>query len=1270
MKVQIASTLLESVRAKEGEINGKKGFTSDVLKFYEDKDGKRVCEIMVGRWFKSDMSDKELLKYLNTTDEGKKILSGLAYRIPTQKQNSIDSFVIKQFLPKEFGDSVVVPAALVAKVGSDFDIDKLSIYFKNVFEDAKGNVKLVPFYGYGQQAKDKFKELFISENLSKQEIQKDKIISTSKMHNLFLDIAEGRADEYTKGKWLPIIANWFPEQVTEGGQLDGAEVERIFLSRIERAGKKLDKLTFGDLQDAMAEEQSERWYKQSLENEYIQSGQNLVSHPKNFSRLIQPNSADQLKALGNFIAQRTTGKSFDYTSVGNMLNRRYMSSLRHAFVTGKYAIGIAAVNQTNHSLNQRQPIVIDPAKLNLVSKDDEFWLDDASIKFEKYNKMKIGNKIFATLSKVKNAVGQDISDILGQFIDGYVDISKGPWIMELGATPNVASTFMFLAKVGVPIDTVAYFMNQPIIKDYLRSIENDGYSYLFMDSYVNDMFKTYGLSKKQDKEAFKESRRKFSIPTRPILKSFVGKSVKDMNVQEKEQQRLMLLEFLKYAKLAEQMFNVTQATNFDTATFNDPSLVFKKQMQLEKARLSVMASVNKEGKMIPAVDAILDNSSLGNLSQTIYDVRNANATILVSDQKVVRNVIQKVLLPYVGLGDRDFVKVAQKAVANFFDWAVQTQEGGSALNKYINDILVKNGGITPDVLEFVNDIKKDSSHPLHDNHVINILEVLPSTKAEEGGANNIKVKGIDNKVYDQNNIIYGFREMKEYINDLPETDKYSSIYDKIRLLSVLQSGLSNSPISFTSVLPYEDFQDIYDNVLGKLENIPNLAEFYNLGVFERNNWANDDMVPRKRAGYIASLGVYNPAMYFLSDEIQTAVVKKQIPPVITQSINNREGRYDYMVYSWEVNVKLSPEETKQRMTQAEKKSKMRREGNYSFIKKGLFRKVTDKNGVPLIHSYISKEGDLKEYYVYKAINAWGESYRANEFYLTDKQSVIDNGYIKVNDVDNTEIIDLFKGKRRKTVSQKAFTEKVVNNKIVEKPSIKDVQSFDNSNEYDFEPISYDESGYDPYAAYDLGTPTETLSTEKINIYAGTGENSELSNFAIRPVTLNGKTFKTPEGAFQAMKVFFTNAVLLGTPASKKNLEILEQLKNASGSQAKALGKKITDLSQATWDRDSSGIMKNILTLSFEQNPNALAKLLATGNAELTHTQDNTKWGKLFPKLLMEVRNELKPDVSEKPEGVKLKDGNTYTADQLNTKMLMSLGYNIIEAGEIIKNNKC
>jgi hypothetical protein len=38
--------------------------------------------------------------------------------------------------------------------------------------------------------------------------------------------------------------------------------------------------------------------------------------------------------------------------------------------------------------------------------------------------------------------------------------------------------------------------------------------------------------------------------------------------------------------------------------------------------------------------------------------------------------------------------------------------------------------------------------------------------------------------------------------------------------------------------------------------------------------------------------------------------------------------------------------------------------------------------------------------------------------------------------------------------------------------------------------------------------------------------------------------------------------------------------------------------------------------------------------------------------------------------IKLKDGKFYTADKLNTKMLISMGYSVQAAGKIIKNNKC
>ena len=162
---------------------------------------------------------------------------------------------------------------------------------------------------------------------------------------------------------------------------------------------------------------------------------------------------------------------------------------------------------------------------------------------------------------------------------------------------------------------------------------------------------------------------------------------------------------------------------------------------------------------------------------------------------------------------------------------------------------------------------------------------------------------------------------------------------------------------------------------------------------------------------------------------------------------------------------------------------------------------------------------------------------------------------------------------------------------------------------------------------------------KINIYDGTGENAELSNFANRPFTgsilggLGGLDFINVEQAFQYNKGIYYNTRAID-PSSNDTPDTmydkveahLETILNAkTGAEAKALGKKQigVEFNNYDWDQDSSSIMKTLIKESFQQNPNALEKLLATGDATLTHTQDKNKWGKEFPRLLMEVRDELK-----------------------------------------------
>lgn len=166
---------------------------------------------------------------------------------------------------------------------------------------------------------------------------------------------------------------------------------------------------------------------------------------------------------------------------------------------------------------------------------------------------------------------------------------------------------------------------------------------------------------------------------------------------------------------------------------------------------------------------------------------------------------------------------------------------------------------------------------------------------------------------------------------------------------------------------------------------------------------------------------------------------------------------------------------------------------------------------------------------------------------------------------------------------------------------------------------------------DEQSPVQLNASEQpsgtINIYAGTGENADLSNFAIRPFTISGDkpessiriggNFQTVEGAFQAQKLVFSSM------SDDEKEAVKKQLETASGSQAKSIGRKIKDLNTVSWDKASSDIMRDLLLESFSQNPEALNRLLSTGDATLTHTQDKGKWGTEFPKILMEVRELLR-----------------------------------------------
>lgn len=1334
-KVQMSSRLLETADAKKSTINGKTAYTSDVLKFYEDEDGKRYCEIMVGRWFKSGKTDEELINYFNNTEEGQAQLSaitGIAFRIPTQKQNSIDAFRIAKFLPAEFGDSVIVPGALVLKAGSDFDIDKLSIYFKNLRTGKNGYPEVVKFLTDSNSTAEERYYNWVIDNadkdankyirfLAKDEVSKlrrefkealaslsqtykDAVAQSSEIKYgelldsyksireaalleqdvymkelfatgaaMFRTLDQGSKDQILKLKKQMALANINgPEEIrrylalasilstqestskqdkktlkdmisiyeqelkvlgSTEEEIKKANDEALEAFRkdksatIKSIGERVSSYISNELKSqqeerttaqkmAFAEELAAasnldslstfRNYsiemqntKSALQNAYIQSSENLVTSKENFEQLVKPNSADQLKDLAGDVNRLLGIKETDYSSPGNMLSRQFMTKLRHDFVTGKYAIGIAAVNQTNHANNQRTFIYLDLNRIDSMSDEDQMWLGDGIINFETKNEVDIpGTGKVVTLSMIKNKAGEYISDILGQFIDGYVDIAKGAWIMELGATPNVASTWMFLVKAGVPIRDVAMFMNQPIIRDFLRKLESQGYSWLFNDAVLEDVLDEYSstMAEKSTK-----------IPDVTTLEGLVGKKLSKLTSAEKAEQRYMLKEFLKYARMANHLYQVTQGSNFDTATINDPFIVMKKQMQLERA----------QGTIISSVDKLMEESFIKNLYDYIKEIRDGLAKFLISDSGNVRPLMHRVLAPYVDMPDRDFSRIAQQAVKSLFDWAVQVDSNMAA---FIPELLISDEkNFAKRMMAFVDEVQANPNHDLYNNQVINSLR---STSIDQNGSHvyNIEIINKDNKVYDQNQIISAFEEIKNYLKGRKNEDLYKNLVT----VAVLQSGLTTSPISYTSLLPYEDFKDIYNPVLSRIDKMTNLDDFHSMNIFQRNNWNNTDVVPVKRGKWKFSEATgkkFNPDL-ILPKAVNQAVTFKNLPMILKISAFSRESNSEVITYSWE-DPKLT----------SKQKFAMRAKGDYSFMNKALFQRVKNADGSPYMVKKVGNDGKVYKSYVYKMINAWGDGFRANEYYDTNRASVIDNEYIKVVTDRNN------KGQR---ISKGEVTDENV------------LYYFDKK----------------------LGTPVENEQledVEKINVMFTSGEYKDLSNFAFKRFrTLFAKKFKvflTVEGAFQASKLLYTNSYLKTGKLTADQEKTLMSLLKSNGYNAKKIGEGIKDLNKAQWDKASTKIMKKLITESFTQNPDKLEKLLETGNMEITHKlggveQDNGR----FSKVLMEVRSELRgtEDITEPNEEIEetvILKGKAFKKSDVTAENLLAAGFSIKEIGK-------
>ena len=150
-------------------------------------------------------------------------------------------------------------------------------------------------------------------------------------------------------------------------------------------------------------------------------------------------------------------------------------------------------------------------------------------------------------------------------------------------------------------------------------------------------------------------------------------------------------------------------------------------------------------------------------------------------------------------------------------------------------------------------------------------------------------------------------------------------------------------------------------------------------------------------------------------------------------------------------------------------------------------------------------------------------------------------------------------------------------------------------------------------------PDAKAPVSPIRFYSVNADYGELSNFALYPITLRGKSWPTSEHYFQAQKFV--------APSDQ------ETIRNAGTPMLAAqMGRDRKRKLRRDWESAKVGVMREAVEAKVRQHAELRALLLRTGDASLIeHTEKDSFWGdggdgagrNELGRILMAVRQRLR-----------------------------------------------
>ena len=596
--------------------------------------------------------------------------------------------------------------------------------------------------------------------------------------------------------------------------IDGDALWKAGYKSGDEAGDKLLTAIFNDV-TSIEEEPEEIVSKEDflqklrlevLQNKLITQSLRILEDPKVREQLLTPNSADTLKAEANELTKELTKRKLPTIKIvptwKNMLSSRTLSEIANQMSAAKALVGIFAQQVTNHVLAQQ-------VGLHFKSGRPLFF---------EHNTVNINGKEEISLSGVKSKDGSYvISNMLGnEYLTAAVDAAKEDYLSELGVTLATGDVTAAFTRVGGNNKYLRYWIKNPIVQEYLKEVE------------LNKSLIVKGKEAKSKKNILQNITKKYKTRLEYFVDKYDNNSeeaakmlasrskrtisidnVKALALRDKTNDEMsidLLNDFLYFEDMANVIRQNIANTSFDVKG-PGKDIVETKLQQLSYENF-IKGMANNKGYTL---------ATIVNNEQAPYENLIRNTVLDVFYQKSF-TFVQSIYKDLVLLQKNDFITsiVDNLIVPSEYVTKKATPEEATLIyGSIINYIIQQNNPIKNSLFygdntlaKRIQKIQTDPTNVLYNNYIVQSIQAEESGKTDVPSLIGFKDKNINS--LEANFITKSFGEIKEMNKEL---------YDDMILASLYQSGVVQSPLSYYSLIPYNDILPIINKALSQQSEI-------------------------------------------------------------------------------------------------------------------------------------------------------------------------------------------------------------------------------------------------------------------------------------------------------------------------------------------------------------------------------------------------------------------------------------------------------------------